>query len=74
MVNLSWLFTLVFVTTLLALRVYPAFLPPDSPHRDNMPLHWVMAVTSGLTFFASIVLHELAHSVMAQRFGIEALR
>ena len=69
-VNVSWLLTLTFVTVLLALRFYPEVIPPSSPHRDNQLLHWAMALSSGLIFFASILLHELAHSVLARKFGI----
>ena len=70
-INVSWLITLAFVTSLLATRVYPEWLPRSSPYRDDYALHWVMAVCSGLAFFASIVLHELAHSIVAKRQGIE---
>ncbi|HLF77362.1 MAG TPA: site-2 protease family protein [Dehalococcoidia bacterium] len=69
-VNLSWLITLAFVTSILALQVYPEVFPPRSPHRDDRVLHWVMALASGFSFFASIVLHELAHSIVAKRQGI----
>lgn len=70
-INVSWLITLAFVTSLLAMRVYPDWLPRSSPYRDDYVLHWVMAVCSGLAFFTSIVLHELAHSIVAKRQGIE---
>jgi Zn-dependent protease/CBS domain-containing protein len=69
-VNVSWLITLAFVTSVLALQVYPEVLPRRSPYRDNVTLHWVMAVVSGLVFFGSILLHELAHSLVARRQGI----
>jgi Zn-dependent protease/CBS domain-containing protein len=69
-VNLSWLFTLVFVTAILALRFYPEVLPPGSRYRDDVALHWVMAIVSGLIFFGSILVHEFAHSIIALRFGI----
>lgn len=69
-VNISWLFTLVFVTTILALQFYPAVIPADSPYRDDRLVHWIMALSSGLIFFASILVHEFAHSVIALRYGI----
>jgi Zn-dependent protease/predicted transcriptional regulator len=69
-INASWLITLAFVTSILALDVYPSIIPADSPYRDDYLLHWVMAVTSGIAFFASVILHELAHSYVAQRQGI----
>ena len=55
---------------MLALRLYPALIPSNSPYRNDLALHWVMAISSGLAFFASILLHELAHSIIAQRQGI----
>lgn len=70
-INASWLITLAFVTSLLALEVYPQIIPPGSPYRDDYVLHWVMAITSGIAFFASVILHELAHSFVAQRQGIK---
>ena len=69
-VNASWLLTLAFVTTMLALRFYPEVIPPRSPHRDDEALHWVMALGSGIVFFLSILLHELAHSMVARKQGI----
>jgi Zn-dependent protease len=69
-VNVSWFLTLFFVTLLLATHFYPAIIPPNSPYRDNKTLHWIMAAASGLVFFGSILLHELAHSVVAKRQGI----
>ena len=70
LVNVSWLLTLAFVTTMLAVRFYPEVIPPRSPYRDDYALHWAMAVGSGLVFFASILLHELAHSIIARKQGI----
>jgi Zn-dependent protease len=69
-VNVSWMFTIVFVTAFLALSVYPDIIPAGSPNRDKEWLHWVMALTSGLIFFGSILVHEFAHSVIALRYGI----
>lgn len=69
-VNPSWLLTLAFITAVLALRFYPQELPLLSPYRDDRTLHWIMALASGLVFFLSILLHELAHSLVARKQGI----
>lgn len=69
-VNISWFITLAFVTTMLALRFYPEIIPPGSKYRHDEAVHWAMALASGLVFFASILLHELAHSVVARKQGI----
>jgi len=69
-VNVSWFVTLAFITTMLALRFYPEVIPPRSPYRHDEVMHWAMALASGVVFFASILLHELAHSVVARSQGI----
>jgi Zn-dependent protease/CBS domain-containing protein len=69
-INLSWLLTLGFVATALALVAYPPAFEADSPYRDDKLVHWIMAIVSGVVFFASILLHELAHSVVALKQGI----
>lgn len=64
-VSPSWFIAFGLVIGVLALRVYPDAIPGRS---DN--LYWAMAFISGLLFFVSILLHELAHSVVAKAFGI----
>ena len=64
----SWFIAFGLVTTLLALRVYPAALPFQATQ-----LYWTMAALSGLLLFASVLVHELAHSVVALAFGIPVL-
>ena len=68
-VNLSWFLTLGLVTILLALGFYPSVFE-DTAYRDDNLVHWVLAAVSGTAFFVSIVLHELAHSVVALKQGI----
>ena len=63
--NLSWFFTFAFVTLILALRVYP-----DAFKDSSAWVPWSMAVVSGLLFFASILTHEMAHSLIARAYGI----
>jgi len=61
----SWFLLLGFVTWLLASSVFPAWLEDRSP-----ALYFVMALGSVALFFASIVAHELAHSVVAKAYRI----
>ena len=63
--NFSWFFTFGFVILILAVRVYPDIFPDSSTW-----LYWVMAVISGVLFFASILTHEMAHSLVAKAYGI----
>jgi Zn-dependent protease/CBS domain-containing protein len=58
------------VTSTLALRFYPEVFPVGSSYRHDVRLHWLMAIVSGLVFFASILAHELAHSLVAERQGV----
>jgi len=69
-INLSWLITLGLVATALALWLYPPAFEANSPYRNDKLVHWTMAITSGFVFFGSILLHELAHSVVALKQGI----
>jgi Zn-dependent protease/predicted transcriptional regulator len=63
--NFSWFFTFAFVTLVLGLQVYPAIFEDAAPW-----VHWTMALVSGLLFFASILTHEMAHSLIARAYGI----
>jgi Zn-dependent protease/CBS domain-containing protein len=64
-VNASWLITLALFTFLLGDQVYP-----DVLSGQPMWFYWSLAVVSGIFFFASIIIHELAHSLIARRSGI----
>lgn len=64
-VNPSWLFTLAFFVFVLGNDLYPGALE-DEPAW----FLWALALVSGLLFFTSIIIHELAHSLVAMRYGI----
>ncbi len=72
--NVSLLLTLAIVTGLLALSLYPAAIPDASAYKDNQLVHWLMALVSAIAFFSSILVHELAHSVVARRQGLDVER
>ena len=59
--NVSWFPALGLVVSLLLLRVYPDISPAS---------RWLLAWISALLFFIWIVIHELAHSIVALRLGI----
>lgn len=65
LVNPSWFLMFGFTTWFLATQFYPETL------RDaGRGTHYAMAAASAALFFGSIVLHELAHSVVARRHKI----
>ena len=63
--NFSWFLTFGFIILILAVRVYPDIFPDSSTW-----IYWLMAVVSGVLFFASILVHEMAHSLIAKAYGI----
>ena len=65
-VDTSWIFIALLVTWSLASGVFPDHLPGYSPQA-----YWMMGIVGALGLFTSVVLHELSHSLVARRFGIE---
>src|SRR5688500_18646765 len=63
--DMSWFFIVVLLTWSLASDVFPrsfAGLADSS--------YWAMGIAGAFGLFASIVLHELGHALVAQRFGL----
>src|SRR4030088_2343426 len=65
-IHYTWLFALVLVTWSLADGFYPTAFPGFDPITD-----WLLGIVSALLLFTSVLVHELSHSVMAQRRGLE---
>jgi len=61
----SWFLILALLTWLLGARYFPAEFP-DWPQG----LYWLTGVLTALAFFASLLLHELGHSVVALRHKV----
>jgi Zn-dependent protease len=63
-VHLSWFATVTLVTAVLASGSFPQ-------HQGTAPpVHWVYGLIGALLLFASVLLHELAHALMARRRGL----
>lgn len=65
LVNPSWFLLFGLTTWILATEVFP-----DALSEASAQTHFLMAAASVLLFFASIILHELAHSVVAKAYKI----
>jgi Zn-dependent protease/CBS domain-containing protein len=61
----SWFLLFILLTWLLAGNYYPAEYP-------NWPVaeYWILGAITAVMLFASVLLHELGHSVLALRNGI----
>lgn len=61
----SWIFHLLLVTWGLAVVVFPGLYP-----HWNTVLTWGIAFAASLLFFVCVVVHELAHSLVAKAYRI----
>jgi Zn-dependent protease len=62
----SWFLIAILVTWSLAVGYFPQLYEDLS-----QPVYWLMGAIGALGLFAAIVVHELAHSLMARRNGME---
>ena len=63
-IDISWFFLAVYLVVSLT-RYFPTVVP-----HQNFYTYVVMGIGGALGLFASIILHELAHAVMALHFGL----
>ncbi len=64
-VDASWLLIAALVTWSLAVGFFPALYPGLSASD-----YWWMGVAGAVLLFASIIVHELFHSLVARRYGL----
>jgi Zn-dependent protease/CBS domain-containing protein len=64
-INPSWFLVFGLTVWLLAFEVFPEIVADES-----RTTHIAMALVSALVFFVSIILHELAHSLVAKAYKI----
>jgi Zn-dependent protease/predicted transcriptional regulator len=64
-VDLSWFFLLILVSWSLAKGFFPQ-------HYEGLGTlaYWIMGVWSALFLFASIIIHEVSHSIVARKYGV----
>ena len=61
----SWFLLFGLLTWVMAVSYYPSEFKNWSPAE-----YWLMGAVTAIMLFASVLLHELGHSVVATRFGI----
>jgi len=64
-VDFTWLFLALLITWSLAHGFFPAFFEDL-----DTATYWWMGVAGAIGLFFSIVLHELAHSIVARKYGL----
>jgi len=64
-INVSWIIVLVLLTVSLATGWFPQLYAGWS-----VATYWVVGLISALLLFVSVLLHELAHSLVARRRGL----
>lgn len=66
-VDLSWILIFGLITLSLAMQ-----FTQEHPQWTGAQ-HWALGILTSTLFFASVVFHELAHSVVAQRYKIKVI-
>lgn len=64
-IHYTWIFIFIFISWTLA----QGFFPQSYPGWDTIT-YWITGVIAALMLFISVLLHELAHSLVARRRGI----
>lgn len=67
-VGLNW--SILAIAALLAVDLAVGRYPSIYPHASELSM-WAMAIFVSVMFFASVLAHELAHAVVARRYGME---
>ena len=63
-VDFSWFFIFIFITLMLSVYIFPGSFDWSTG------AYWGVGIATSLLFFASVVAHELAHSLVGRRYGI----
>jgi Zn-dependent protease len=65
--------SLVIIFVLIVYMLGTGVFPEWHPDWEDTT-RWLVALAAGVLFFASLLAHELAHSLMSRRFGVEVRR
>lgn len=64
-IDASWFLIAALIVWSLAIAYFPVELPDA-----RMPTLFILAIVAMTGLFGSLILHELAHAIVAQRFGL----
>lgn len=64
-IDFSWLFIFFLVTWNLSVGVFPQIHP-----QWGVLLSWIVGTAASVLFFASVLAHEIAHSLVARAWGL----
>ena len=64
-IHYTWLIAFALIMVSLALAFFPITYPSLSPAMD-----WILGAAGAILLFASVLGHELSHSVVAQQLGL----
>ncbi|HVB42831.1 MAG TPA: site-2 protease family protein [Streptosporangiaceae bacterium] len=67
-IGMHWtvLVIVALITDILAVSVLPAVIP-----RQSVGLYWTVAIAGSILFVVALAAHEIAHAVVARRYGIK---
>ena len=63
-------FTLIIAFFLISWTLATTLMPQTYPHGLTILHYWIMGILGAGILFISVLLHELAHSILALRYGI----
>jgi Zn-dependent protease len=64
-INISWIIIAVLITWSLSTGFFPYYYKGLSTAQ-----YWIMGTLTAIGFFASIIFHELCHSIVARHYGL----
>src|SRR5438552_2284706 len=67
-VGLNW--SLIFVYALIVWTLATDVLPADVPNQGALT-YWAIGALGGAAFYACLLAHELAHALVAKRYGVK---